>query len=53
MDYLIIMSIVQSNLLLEKLDLYSKLADGLKDFKEGKHESFDKAMQDIRNELEI
>ena len=50
---LAVMSIAQYDLLLEKLDLYSKLAEGLKDFQNGKHESFNKAMLDIRKELEI
>lgn len=50
---LAVMSIFQYDKLLEKLNLYSKLADGINDFKQGKHESFEKAMSDIRNELEI
>ena len=50
---LAVMSIAQYDSLLEKIDLYSKLAEGLKDFQNGKHEPFDKAMLDIRNTLEI
>ena len=50
---LAVMSIAQYDFLLERIDLYSKLAEGLKDFQNGKHEPFDKAMLDIRKELEI
>lgn len=47
------MNIGQYDKLLERLDLYSKLADGGNDFKQGKHEPFEKAMNDIREELGI
>ena len=46
---LTVMHFVQDNPILEKLVLYLKLVAGLKDFKNGKHEPFDKAMLDIRN----
>ena len=48
---LAVMSIAQYDALLEKINLYSKLAEGLKDVKEGKVESFDSAMKDIRKGL--
>ena len=50
---LAVMSIAQYDILLGKLDLYSKLAEGLKDFQNGKHEPFDTAMHNIRSDLGI
>lgn len=50
---LAVMSIAQYDALLEKINLYSKLAEGLKDVKESKVESFDSAMKDIRKGLGI
>lgn len=50
---LAVMSIAQYDFLLEKINLYSKLSEGLQDFQDGKHESFDKAMTDIRSKLGI
>lgn len=50
---LAVMSIAQYDFLLEKIDLYSKLAEGVKDFQTGKHEPFDKAISDIRSKLGI
>ncbi len=50
---LAVMSIAQYDHLLEKVNLYSKLAEGLKDIKEGRVDPFDSAMTDIRKELGI
>lgn len=50
---LAVMSIAQYDKLLEKINLYSKLAEGIKDVQEGRSQSFDSAMSDIRNELKI
>lgn len=50
---LAVMSIAQYDQLLEKVNLYSKLAEGLKDIKEGRVESFDSAMADIRKEIDV
>ena len=50
---LAVMSIAQYDQLLEKVNLYSKLAEGLKDIKEGRVDSFDSAMTDIRKELGV
>ncbi|MBQ9206334.1 MAG: type II toxin-antitoxin system prevent-host-death family antitoxin [Treponema sp.] len=50
---LAVMSITQYDRLLEKLDLYAKLAEGMKDFKEGRHEPFENAMHNIRANLGI
>lgn len=47
----VVMSNAQYDQLLEKIDLYSKLAEGLKDIKEGRVETFDSAMADIRKNL--
>ena len=50
---LAVMSIAQYDQLLEKVNLYSKLAEGLKDIQEGHSQSFDSAMKEIRKELEF
>ena len=50
---LAVMSIERYDLLLAKIDLYSKLAKGLKDVQEGKVQPFSEAMSDIRNNLGI
>lgn len=50
---LAVMSITQYDQLLEKVNLYSKLAEGLKDIQEGRSQSFDSAMKEIRKELEL
>mgnify|MGYP002623890494 CR=1 FL=1 len=50
---LAVMSISQYDQMLEKLNLYSKLAEGLKDIQDGHSQPFDSAMADIRNELKI
>ena len=50
---LAVMSIAQYDQLLEKVNLYSKLAEGLKDIQEGRSQSFDSAMKEIRKELEL
>ena len=50
---LAVMSIAQYDQLLEKVNLYSKLSEGLKDIKEGRVDPFDSAMTDIRKELGV
>ena len=50
---LAVMSIAQYDELLEKVNLYAKLAEGLKDIQEGRSQSFDSAMNDIRDDLGI
>ncbi len=50
---LAVMSIAQYDQLLEKINLYSKLAEGIKDIQDGRSQSFDSVMADIRNELKI
>lgn len=50
---LAVMSIEQYDQLLAKIDLYSKLAKGLKDVQEGKVQPFNEAMDDIRKDLGI
>ena len=50
---LAVMSIAQYDQLLEKVNLYSKIAEGLKYIKEGRVEPFDSAMADIRKELGV
>lgn len=50
---LAVMSIEQYDQLLAKIDLYSKLAKGLKDVQEGKFQPFNEAMSDIRKNLGI
>ena len=50
---LAVMSIAQYDLMLKKIQLYSSLAEGLKDIKEGRVEPFDSAMADIRKGLSI
>lgn len=47
------MSIEQYDQLLAKIDLYSKLAKGLKDVQEGKVQPFSEAMYEIRKDLGI
>ena len=50
---LAVMSIEQYDQLLAKIDLYSKLAKGLKDVQEGKVQPYNEAMSDIRKDLGI
>ena len=50
---LAVMSIAQYDQLLEKVNLYSKLAEGLKDIQEGRTQSFDSVMKEIRKDLEL
>ncbi len=50
---LAVMSIEQYDQLLAKIDLYSKLAEGLKDVQEGKVQPFAEAMDNIRKDLGI
>lgn len=50
---LAVMSIEQYDQLLAKIDLYSKLAKGLKDVQKGKVQPFSEAMSDIRKDLGI
>ncbi len=50
---LAVMSIEQYDRLIAKLDLYTKLAEGLKDIGEGKVQPFDDAMTDIKKELNL
>ena len=50
---LAVMSIAQYDQMLEKINLYSKLAEGLKDIQEGRSEPFNAAMKDIRKSLGI
>ena len=48
---LAVMSIECYDNLMAKIDLYSKLAEGLKDIQEGRVQSFEEAMSDIKQEL--
>lgn len=50
---LAVMSIAQYDRLLERLDLYAKLAEGLNDFQNGKHEPFEQVMFNIRSDLGV
>ncbi len=50
---LAVMSIAQYDDLMGKINLYAKLAEGLKDAQEGRVQPFDEAMSDIRKELQI
>ena len=50
---LAVMSIAQYDQMLEKVNLYTKLAEGLKDIQEGRSQPFDSAMKDIRQDLGI
>ena len=50
---LAVMSITQYDELLAKLDLYSKLSEGIKDIQDGRTQPFAAAMKDIRSELGI
>ena len=50
---LAVMSIECYDNLMAKIDLYSKLAEGLKDIQEGRVQSFEEAMSDIKQELAI
>ena len=50
---LAVMSIAQYDQMLEKINLYSKLAEGLKDIQDGRVQEFSSAMKDIRKELNI
>ena len=47
------MSIEQYDSLIAKIDLYAKLAEGLKDVQEGRVQPFHEAMADIRKELGV
>ena len=50
---LAVMSIAQYDRMLEKINLYSKLAEGLNDAQSGRVQSFDSAMAEIRKDLAI
>ena len=50
---LAVMSIEQYDKLLSKLELYSKLAQGIKDIQQGKSQDFETAMNEIRNNLGV
>ena len=50
---LAVMSIDLYDQMLSKIELYSKIADGLKDIQYGKTQPFDEAMSDIRKDLNI
>ena len=50
---LAVMSIAQYDEMLGKINLYSKLAEGLKDIQEGRSQPFSTAMKDIRKDLGI
>ncbi len=50
---LAVMSIDQYDQMLEKINLYTKLAEGLKDIQEGRVQKFSDSMKDIRKELGI
>lgn len=50
---LAVMSIEQYDSLIAKIDLYAKLAEGLKDVQEGRVQPFHEAMADIRKELGV
>ena len=50
---LAVMSIEHYDNMIAKIDLYSKLAEGLKDIQEGRVQSFEEAMSDIKQELGI
>jgi len=50
---LAVMSIECYDKMMAKIELYSKLAEGLKDIENGKTEPFDKAMNEIRKKIEV
>ena len=50
---LAVLSIDQYDQMLEKINLYTKLAEGLKDIQEGRVQKFSDSMKDIRKELRI
>lgn len=50
---LAVMSIAQYDKMIEKINLYSKLSEGLNDAQAGRVQSFDSAMADIRKDLAI
>lgn len=50
---LAVMSIEQYDNIIAKIELYSKLAEGLKDIQEGRVQPFEEAMSDIKQELGI
>ncbi|MBP5447840.1 MAG: type II toxin-antitoxin system prevent-host-death family antitoxin [Treponema sp.] len=50
---LAVMSIAQYDRMLEKINLYAKLAEGLNDAQAGRVQSFDSAMAEIRKDLAI
>ena len=47
------MSIEYYDNMIAKIELYSKLAEGLKDIQEGRVQPFEEAMSDIKQELGI
>lgn len=50
---LAVMSIAQYDKMIEKINLYSRLSEGLNDAQAGRVQSFDSAMADIRKNLAI
>ena len=50
---LAVMSIEQYDNIIAKIELYSKLAEGLKDIQEGRVQPFEEVMSDIKQELGI
>ena len=50
---LAVMSIEQYDNMIAKIELYSKLAEGLKDIQEGRVQPFEEVMSDIKQELGI
>ncbi|MCQ2587622.1 MAG: type II toxin-antitoxin system prevent-host-death family antitoxin [Treponema sp.] len=50
---LAVMSIEQYDEMLARIELYSKLAAGMKDIQEGKVQPFDDAIAEIRKDLDI
>ena len=50
---LAVMSIAQYDRMLEKINLYAKLAEGLNDAQAGRVQLFDSAMAEIRKDLAI
>ena len=47
------MSIECYDNLMAKIDLYSKLAEGIKEIEDGRAESFDTAISDLRKKLGV
>ena len=50
---LAVMSIEQYDNMIAKIELYSKLAEGLKDIQDGRIQPFEEAMSDIKQVLGI